>query len=30
MSMADMMDTYAVKYPNSGTLVPPFFRKKSL
>jgi hypothetical protein len=30
MRMADMMDTYAVKYPNSGTLVPQFFRKKSL
>ncbi len=30
MHMADMMDTYAVKYPNSGTLVPEYFRKKSL
>jgi hypothetical protein len=30
MHMADMMDTYTVKYPNSGTLVPEFFRKKSL
>lgn len=30
MHMADMMDTYAVKYPNAGTLVPQYFRKKSL
>ena len=30
MHMADMMDTYAVKYPNSGTLKPQFYRKKSL
>ena len=30
MHMTDMMDTYAVKYPTSGTLRPQFFRKKSL
>ena len=26
MHMADMMETYAVKYPNSGKLRPQFFR----
>ena len=30
MHMADMMETYAVKYPNSGKLRPQFFRKKAL
>ncbi len=30
MHMADMMETYAVKYPNSGTLTPQYFRKKDL
>ncbi len=30
MHMAGMMETYAVKYPNSGALKPQFFRKKSL
>jgi hypothetical protein len=30
MHMADMIDTYAVKFPNAGTLVPQYFRKKGL
>ena len=30
MHMADMMDTYAVKYPDSGALRSQYFRKKSL
>jgi hypothetical protein len=30
MHMADMMESYAVKYPTSGTLEPQYFRKKSL
>ena len=30
MHMADMMDTFAVKFPNISTLRPQFFRKKSL
>ena len=30
MHMAGMMETYAVKYPNSGALTTKFFRKKSL
>jgi hypothetical protein len=30
MRMADMMDTYAVKYPNSNALRAQFYRKKSL
>ena len=30
MHMADMMETYAVKYPSSGALRTQFFRKKSL
>ena len=30
MHMADMMETYAVKYPNSGVLKPQFYRKKTL
>jgi len=30
MRMDDMMDTYAVKYPNSGPLKALYYRKKSL
>jgi hypothetical protein len=30
MRMADMIDTYAVKYPNAGTVVPKYFRKNGL
>jgi hypothetical protein len=30
MHMADMLDTYAVKYPNAETLQPKFFRKKGI
>ncbi len=30
MHMPDMMETYAVKYPNNGALTAHFFRKKSL
>jgi hypothetical protein len=30
MHIADMMETYVVKYPNSGALKLQFFRKKSL
>ncbi len=30
MHMADMIESYAVKYPNGGTLDRQFFRKKSL
>ena len=30
MHMADMLETYAVKYPNSGELQPQYFRKKTL
>jgi hypothetical protein len=30
MHMADMVDTYAVKYPNSGTLTIEYYRKRSL
>ena len=30
MHMADMIESYGVKYPNRGTLEPQFFRKKGL
>jgi len=30
MHMADMMETYAVKYPNAGALKAQFFRKRDL
>ncbi len=30
MHMADMLDTYRIKYPNNGALKQHFFRKKSL
>ena len=30
MHMADMLDTYAVKYPQNGGPKPQFFRKKGL
>ena len=30
MHMEDMIDSYLVKYPKSGTLKPEFFRKKGL
>jgi hypothetical protein len=30
MHMDDMMDTYVVKHPSSGTLKPVYYRKKSL
>ena len=30
MHMADMIESYGVKYPHSGTMEPQYFRKKGL
>ena len=30
MHMADMLETYAVKYPDRDALKPQFFRKRNL